>query len=194
MVAEDHGFHEIATLLRQPFRPPPPSAPSSKQRNTSGGSQPWYKGKVLLAGEKRVGKTALSSSNTMGKSFVEAESTVGMTLQTGDGDPAASSSEGRWAEHSGAEGEYDAAVARMMKEMDSLRAAERESNSVPSTTTYKSISDVTCQATSISQDTKRSNSSWCGWMSRFLCGGSSKENANPSGRYEVNPSSPPDKA
>jgi len=257
MIAEDNGFHEIATLIRHPFRPPPPGKPSassismstsnniflgtiaigskpstnstalsttsdnsgkkymaisiayyyllqlnrhrhpsSLQHSLSEGSKPWYKSKVVLAREGRAVKTALSQHGLVGKSFVDAESSVGLTQLTGGVSPDAASSEEQWVEHVGSGEEHEAAVARMMKEVESLRAAESESKSVPSTSTYKSVSDVTYQSTSMSPDATRSNRSsvgfLCGWISRLLCGGSSNENASAS--YKEDIKSPPDQA
>ena len=89
------------------------------------GSKPWNRSKVMIVGEGRAGKTALCNS-MMGKPYEETESTAGLTQLTCDVRRAAATSDGRWVEHTKPEREYEAGLAQLVRNMESLESAGRE--------------------------------------------------------------------
>ena len=117
MIAERRGFTTIKSLLIQyPL----------VQRAMALGSKPWSRSKIMLVGEGRVGKTALCNS-MMGKSFVETESTVGLTKLTCNVRRAATTRNGRWIEHEKPDKEFEAGIAQLVTDMESLEPTEEES-------------------------------------------------------------------
>ena len=114
MAEEDE--HDLMPALRiQPLM----------QRAMALGSKPWNRSKVMIVGEGRAGKTALCNS-MMGKSFEETESTVGLTQLTCDVRRAAATSDGRWVEHTKPEREFEAGLAQLVRNMESLEPAGKE--------------------------------------------------------------------
>ena len=73
--------------------------------------QPWARGKLLIVGEGRAGKTALCRSIT-GQVFEETKSTVGIEAVTKDVAYSAVNEWGEWSEYKRPEREVEAAIAR----------------------------------------------------------------------------------
>ena len=115
MVAERRGYDAIKSLLNN----------SLVQRAMALGSMPWNRSKVMLVGDGRVGKTALCNS-MMGKPFVETQSTVGLTKLTCQVQRAASTSDGRLVEHTKPDREFEAGLAQLVRNMESLGPAGNE--------------------------------------------------------------------
>ena len=115
MIAEKEGFDTITALLTQQL----------VQRAMALGSKPWNRSKVMLVGEGRVGKTALCNS-MMGKPFVETESTPGVAQLTCDVWRAAATCNGKWTVHTKPEREYEAGIAQLARNMESLQPAGKE--------------------------------------------------------------------
>ena len=111
MKAEKKGYTAIVDLLT--YFP-------LMHRAIALGAKSWNRSKVMLVGEGRVGKTALCNS-MLGKAFVETESTIGLAQLTCYV-RSASARDGRWAEHKKPAWEYEAGVAQIIRNMESLQS------------------------------------------------------------------------
>ena len=111
MIADKLGFTKIKDLLLI-------------HRAMALGAKRWHRSKVMIVGEGRVGKTALCIS-MLGKAFMETESTVGFTRSMCD-IRKSSAIDSSWTEIVKHDREYEAGLARMIKELALLESNEKQ--------------------------------------------------------------------
>ena len=93
-----------------------------------GGSE-WRRSKIMIVGEGRAGKTALARS-VIGEPFEETDSTFGIQQLTCVINQVATGGDGSWKQSQGRNKEYEAALARNMKEKEAGESKVNQAKSI----------------------------------------------------------------